>query len=90
MDLKALPVNLRGGAERWINNGIIPGSFLRAVIENDLKGAFGRADENSRNNLFHIVAFFYNNAPSECWGSVDKVKEWAKTGGLKGHGGDDV
>lgn len=52
------------------------GGFLTAVLSNDLKGAFGRADENNRAAMFDIVSYCYNDIPSECWGSPEKVEAW--------------
>lgn len=71
-----LPEHMRGGAQRWIENGIYPGSFMLAVIENNLVEAFGRADSINQNRLQDIVSFFYNEAPAGCWGSPEKAKLW--------------
>lgn len=68
--------SMTGGLRRWIENGIEPGSFLSAVIRNDLKDACGRADDINRKCLFEIVAWFYNEAPTGCWGSEDALKSW--------------
>lgn len=65
-----------GGIIHYINYGIDPGGFLSAVICNDLKGAFGKADSINSENLKHIVTWFYNYAPSECWGSREKFESW--------------
>jgi hypothetical protein len=72
------PGNTAGGAKRWIENRIKPGDFLTAVIENNLAEALGRADEDNRAAIFKIVSWWYNEAPSPCWGSPEKVKAWAK------------
>lgn len=65
---------------RYAEHRIPTGGFLQAVLENDLMEAFARADETSRANLFEIVCFVYNELPSNCYGSKDKVREWL--GGL--------
>jgi hypothetical protein len=54
------------------------GSFLQCVLENDLKGAIERADDESVFALKKIVVFLYNYAPSGCWGSPKKVEAWLK------------
>lgn len=54
------------------------GDFLRAVVSNDLTEAMGRADAYNRITLPAIVGLCYNELPSECWGSPDKVRRWAK------------
>lgn len=71
-----VPPHTRGGIIRWIENGIPPGSFLEAVLENDLKQAFGNADEENSRHLRSIIAWFYNYAPTRCWGYTGAVKVW--------------
>ncbi len=75
-DYNKLPEPLQGGLQRYIENRIEPGGFLRAVLENDLAGAFGRADILNRARMFEIVSWLYNEAPSICWGSREAVKRW--------------
>ena len=52
------------------------GDFIGAVLRNDLKEAVGRADEEALDNLPHIVAYLYNDCPSDCWGSTARVADW--------------
>lgn len=77
-----VPPHMRDGFKLWIENGIPPGSFGMAVLSNDLKGAFGKADNINKNHIGSIVAWFYNFAPSDCWGSEEAVNDW-----IKKHGG---
>jgi len=63
---------------RYIEHGIEPGSFLYAVLSNDLKGAVGRADHNNQRLIFEYVAYLYNYCPADCWGSPEKVENWLK------------
>lgn len=83
-DYSRLPEQNRAGAKLWIENGILPGEFLVAVISNNLKETFMRADEENIRRMFDVVSFWYNEAPSQCWGSADKVARWQAVGGLKG------
>jgi hypothetical protein len=46
------------------------------VIRNDLKDACGCADDINRPALVDIVKFFYNEAPSVCWGSQEALVGW--------------
>ena len=71
-----IPLNLWGGMRDYILFGVPPGGFLTAVIENDLAEAMGRADSQSRRSLFDIVSYFYNETPSQCWGSPEKMTAW--------------
>ena len=79
-----IPEHIRPGVELWISRGVPPGSFLSAVICNDLSGAIGRADSINGERLRDIVSFFYMEAPSPCWGSPEKAQAWAERGGLVG------
>jgi hypothetical protein len=80
-----LPSQIRHGVQDYVENGNHVGGFLTAVITNDLKNAFGRADEVNRERLFDIVAFFHNEAPGPCWGNPDKMQTWMAHHGLAGY-----
>jgi len=67
------------GIERYVEQGVPLGDFLLAVLSNDLKGAFGRADDENRRDLYEIVQWCYNEIPSDCWGSPEKVRQWLYT-----------
>lgn len=82
--LRLLPDHMHGAVERYIDNGIPPGSFVRAVMENDLMGAFGRADAINLGAMLDWANFVYNHAPSICHGSPAAVAEWIASGGLVG------
>lgn len=59
---------------RYRDDKIPTGGFLGACLENNLKEALGRADIESRANLFEIVSFIYNKMPASIQGSPEKVK----------------
>lgn len=80
-----IPEHMRGGVRRWIEHGIFPGSFLTAVIENDLRTAVAKADDINVNRLADYVRFFHCDAPAGCWGSPEKVEAWNARGGLIGN-----
>jgi hypothetical protein len=75
-----LPEGLRGGMNRYIEHRVPPGNFLTAVLSNDLRRACERADDVNRHLLFEIVGWLYNEAPSPCWGSPEKVAAWLAEG----------
>lgn len=60
----------------YVNHGVPPGDFITAVLSNDLKEAFGRADSFNSANMKLIVEFCYNYIPAGCWGSPERVKAW--------------
>ena len=71
-----VPAHLHGGLERYLQDGILPGGFLQAVLENKLKESFERADDISRAALPDIVHYLYNYVPMAAWGSPERVAEW--------------
>jgi hypothetical protein len=71
---------------RWIEDGIMPGSFLEAVIRNQLVEAFHRADSNNVELMYDIVGWMYRNAPGACWHYPENVKHWLARGGRSGRG----
>ena len=78
LNYSELPEGLASGMERYIEEGIQPGSFLTAVICNNLREAFARADDNNQKLMFDIVKWMYNEAPSHCWGSPALVLKWVQ------------
>lgn len=60
-EYEAIPDNLRGSIERYVEHRIKPGDFMTAVLNNDLKNAVLRADETSRSVLHLIILWFANN-----------------------------
>lgn len=73
-----LPVGLQDGMQRYIEQGIIPGGFLKAVLENDLYQAVMRADSNNKNKLPLIVYWVYWEIPNSAWGSPKDVMDWCE------------
>ncbi len=74
LEYMQLPEHLREGMKRYIEERIEPGKFLMSVLSNDLTNACFRCDP--QHLLVDIVRWVYNEAPSTCWGSPDKVKGW--------------
>lgn len=74
-----VPEHLRAGLVRYFSDGILPGSFLQAVLSNDLAAAISRADPVALRGLETIVAFLANVAPARAWGSRAAVLAWTTT-----------
>lgn len=72
----SIPDYMCDAIERYLNAHVSPGSFLYAVLCNDLKGACQHADHNNIKRLHVYVAYFYNCAPMNAWGSPEKVEKW--------------
>lgn len=71
-----IPGYMHDGIVFYLMLGIPPGSFLTAVMENDLREAVGRADDTNSALLTEYVRWFYNHAPSTSWGSHKAVTDW--------------
>ena len=68
--------SIRDSLDRYAREHTPTGSFLRAVLENDLHAALFKADDDNRAALMNIVRYVYNDLPRACWGSPEKVKAW--------------
>lgn len=73
-----IPGYMRGGLERYLVEGIEPGGFLMAVLENDFKGAVARADRTNQVYLVNYGQLLYNFLPRDAHGSPEKVKAWIR------------
>lgn len=71
-----IPEYMMGGIKRYIEDGIKPGSFLSAVIQNNFSGACMCADSENIQNLPAYAAYFYWEVLSEAWGSKEKMEKW--------------
>lgn len=71
-----IPAHMWGAIERYMLHGIPPGSFLTAVLSNDLREAFARADDENAACMKQWVQFLYAYAPSGSWGSPERFRSW--------------
>lgn len=73
---------MRDAVRRWVEHGSLdPDDFLYAVVTNDLRLAVLTADDDNILLLPQWVNWFRWHAPSQCFGSIDKAKAWAKERG---------
>ncbi len=73
-----VPEHTMGALRRYVDNGLHPGGFLKAVLENNLFQAFSSADYANRIHMFDIVRHIYNEEPNSCWGHKGIVENWCK------------
>lgn len=71
-----VPPQLHEGLARYFAAGILPGSFLLAVLSNDAASAIRRADDTCRAGYGEIVLFLAKHAPCNSWGSDENVAAW--------------
>ena len=62
----------------YIRHRTAPGRFVRAVLENNLYGAFVQADPENKYHLEQIVRYMMNEVPVEAWGAAERVEQWLK------------
>ncbi len=71
-----VPPHTHEGYIRYLCEHILPGRFLQAILENDLRSALICADDHNQKKLYQHVAFLVNHAPADCWGSPERVASW--------------
>lgn len=71
-----VPAHMVDGLVMYVEHGIPPGSFLLAVLENNLAGAAALTDEINKLCLFQWTDVLWNELPGDCWGSPEKVRAW--------------
>lgn len=71
-----IPEHMRGGMKRYFEDRILPGSFLTAVLSNNLKMAVLKADDINIHRLPDYVRWLYWEAPATAWGSPERVRIW--------------
>jgi hypothetical protein len=72
----ACPQWVKDSCKRFVEQGIPTGDFMRAVLANDLMGAFGRADIETAKCMAAIVGYVYTNVPMSIIGSYAAVDLW--------------
>lgn len=76
-----IPVYMQKALLDWIHHGKRPGSFLTAVLENNLMTAVCCADPTNVNLLKQYALYLYNETPGGpegCHGSRQKVDAWER------------
>ena len=71
-----IPERTLDSINNYVQEGIPPGHFVQAVLENNLFEAFARGDEGNLEALLEIIEYVYNHIPAKCWGSQEKVRLW--------------
>ena len=75
-----IPEHMHEAVLWWIEKGEphpeLLGSFMRAVLTNDLMGSFAHADLFNRLRMYDWTVFLYNFAPAPCHGSEANLLAW--------------
>ncbi len=83
MNLSNIPEHMHQGIIDYVEHGTPPGSFLEAVLRNDLVAAAAHADDINKHHLFDYAVLLHNELPSGCWGSGRRIDEWILQRGLE-------
>ena len=73
-----IPRNIKAIIDLYVDKGYPTGSFLYAVLTNDLFEAASRADQQNQFALTLICQYIYNYTPGMCWGGLEEVAAWFK------------
>ena len=77
---ETVPVSYMADSMRnYFEHGISPGSFGAALLCNDLRETFGRADDTNGRHIRAWVQWLYDNAPAGSWGSRENFMEWMES-----------
>jgi len=71
-----VPAHTKRALDDYLTHGFAPGSFLDALLCNDLMRAFGSADDLNVANMFAIVKHLHNDMPIGSFGSRENVDAW--------------
>ena len=71
-----IPAYMHDSIVAYIMEGVRPGDFLTAVLQNDLCAAVNRADADNHRALRSWATFLYNEIPSQAWGSEQNFESW--------------
>lgn len=73
----SVPVDyMAGGLKLYVEQGIEPGSFMQAILCNDLMDAVRRADATNLQLIPAWCNWIHTNLPSICYGSVERYEAW--------------
>ena len=75
-DYDRIPPDTIRSIRDYLREKVLPGSFVEAVLSNDLKEAYARADNQNMFAIPAILYYLYNSAPMTAWGSPEKVERW--------------
>ena len=68
----------RQALDEWVKTGIPRGDFLMACLRNDLFNAIAAVDDSGlRCRVAVVVYYIHDNLPFACWGTAERVEQWA-------------
>ncbi len=81
-----IPQHMHDGILEYVLRGRSTGSFLTALIDNNVDQAYSIADTLNKLSLPKWAELFNSAAiPRACWGSPEIRQEWQRMGGVAGN-----
>ena len=71
-----IPTLTTEGIDRYVKYRLPPGSFLRAVLEDNLAEAYQQADDSNREAFPQVVQKVRSEVPESARGNATKVRAW--------------
>ena len=75
-DLGLLDSKLANELLAWIERGTRPSAFVACLLANDLNGACLHAVDAQRVDLWYVMNWVRQYAPSMCWGTMTNFETW--------------
>ncbi|NDD53226.1 hypothetical protein EBZ39_05025 [bacterium] len=73
-----IPERMQDAIKRYVIDRVKPGSFLTAVITNNLRRAFDYADDENVKLIGLYVQWFTDFPPALCWGDEQSMNKWLR------------
>lgn len=73
-----IPRDTKAGIDRYVDAGVPTGSFLHAVLSNDLFGAVNKADADNSVALYDVCWYVQGYTPTLCHGDPERVSKWLR------------
>lgn len=73
-----VPARIRKAIDDYVDHGLRPGDCLVAVLSNDMRAAFARADAEYVVAMPAIMMHLNSSVPVACWGTPDAVHAWIR------------
>lgn len=76
MSARLLPESIRLEIDRYATQGAEPGPMVRALLENNLAGAYQGPTVEDAGHLLLALLYIWQNVPKIAWGSALRVDHW--------------
>jgi hypothetical protein len=73
---EVIPLPTKEALAAYLHWHVQPGSFLAAVLANDLVTAIRRADDANAQAIGALACWLCAHGPLQAWGSQEKVRNW--------------